>query len=174
MPLSGEEQVHCCHHVSVQINKIYVLLRGLGLAFIVVCAGYNVQVQGNVQVWGLMLGENKLYFKGVKRKLNWSLLGNKDMDETSWEAIQNKLLKCRDFKQLEVAVAKIKEPPFIASHIHNSFSDCDVIHDIALHFLPSDSPSGCRPVRNFGDGNCFAQAISQFIYGTGSSFRSQN
>ena len=111
-------------------------------------------------------GENKLYFKGVKRKLNWSLLGNKDIEETSWEAIQNKLLKCTDFKQLEVAVATIKEPPLIASHIHNTFSDCNLIDDIALHFLLSDSPSGYLPVRNFGDGNCFAQAISQFIYGT--------
>ena len=79
-------------------------------------------------------GENKLYFKGFKRKLNWSLLGNKEMEETSWEAIQNKLLKCRDFKQLEIAVAKIKEPPFIASHIHNSFSDFNVIDDIELYF----------------------------------------
>ena len=32
-------------------------------------------------------GENKLYFKAVKRKSIWSLLGNKDIEETSWEAI---------------------------------------------------------------------------------------
>ena len=111
-------------------------------------------------------GKNKLYFNGVNRKLNWSLLGNKDIEETSWETIQNKLLKCTDFKQLEVAVATIKEPPLIASHIHNTYSECNLIDDITLHFLPSDSPSGYLPVRNFGDGNCFAQASSQFIYGT--------
>ena len=111
-------------------------------------------------------GKNKLYFKGVKRKLNWSLLGNKDIEETSWEAIQNKLLKCTDFKQFEEAVATIKEPLLIASHIYNTSSECNLIDDIALHFLLNDSPSGYLPVRNFGDGNCFAQSISQFIYGT--------
>ena len=109
---------------------------------------------------------NKLYFKGVKRKLTWSLLGTKNKEETSWEAIQNQLLECANFKQLEAAVATIKEPPLIRRQVHNTFSECNVIDDIALHFLPKDSPTGYLPVKNFGDCNCFAQAISQFLYGT--------
>ena len=99
---------------------------------------------------------NKLYFKGVKRKLTWSLSGIKDREETSWEAIQNRLLKCTYFKQLEVAVKTIQEPPLIASQMHNTYSECNVIDEIALHFLPNDSPPGYLPVRNYGDGNCFA------------------
>ena len=50
--------------------------------------------------------------------------------------------------------------------MHNTFSECNAIDDIALHFLPKYSPTGYLPVKNFGDGNCFAQAISQFLYGT--------
>ena len=99
---------------------------------------------------------NKLYFKGVKRKLTWSLSGTKNREETSWEAIQNQLLECANFKQLEAAVATIKEPPLIRRQVHNTFSECNVIDDIALHFLLKDSPTGYLPVKNFGDGNCFA------------------
>ena len=99
---------------------------------------------------------NKLYFKGVKRKLTWSLSGTKNTEETSWEAIQNQLLECANFKQLEAAVATIKEPPLSTTQMHNTFSECNVIDDIALHFLPKDSPTGYLPVKNFGDGNCFA------------------
>ena len=70
---------------------------------------------------------NKLYFKGVKRKLTWSLSGTKNREETSWEAIQNQLLECANFKQLEAAVATIKEPPLIASQMHNTFSEYNVM-----------------------------------------------
>ena len=52
---------------------------------------------------------NKLYFRGVKRKLTWSLSGTKNREETSWEAIQNQLLECANFKQLEAAMATIKK-----------------------------------------------------------------
>ena len=76
------------------------------------------------------------------------------------------MLECANFKQLEAAVATIKEPPLITSQVHNTFSECNVIDHIALHFLPKDSPTGYLPVKNFGDGNCFARAISQFLYGT--------
>ena len=96
---------------------------------------------------------NKLYFKGVKRNF---FSGTKNREETSWEAIQNQLLECANFKQLEAAVTIIKEPPLIGRQMHNTFSECNVIGDIALHFLPKDSPTGYLPVKNFGDGNCFA------------------
>ena len=99
---------------------------------------------------------NKLYFKGVKRKLTWSLSGTKNREETSWDAIQKQSLECANFKQLEAAVATIKEPPLIASQMHSTFSECNVTDDIALHFLPKDSPTGYLPVKNFGNGNCFA------------------
>ena len=95
------------------------------------------------------------YFKGVKRKLTWSLSGTKNREETSLEAIQNQLLECANFKQLEAAVATIKEPPLSTTQMHNTFSECNVIDDIALHFLLKDSPTGYLPVKNFGDGNCF-------------------
>ena len=84
------------------------------------------------------------------------MLGNKDIEETSWEAIQNKLLKCTDFKELEGAMTTIKEPPLIASHIHNTYSECNSIDNIALYLMPNHSPSGYLPVRNFGDSDCFA------------------
>ena len=56
MPLSGEELVHHCHHVSVQIQVRCLLLHAVGSAFIVLC-WVQVQVRGNVQVQGFMLGE---------------------------------------------------------------------------------------------------------------------
>ena len=49
-------QVQGC--VLVQINIRCMLLHVVSSAFIVVCPGYKVQVQGNVQVWRLMLGEH--------------------------------------------------------------------------------------------------------------------
>ena len=37
------------------------------------------------------------YFKGVKRKLTWSLSGTKNREETSWEAIQKPIVKMCKF-----------------------------------------------------------------------------
>ena len=55
--LSEEELVHRCHHVSVQINKMFVVLRAVGSAFIV-SAVSGTSMSGNVQSWGFMLGEH--------------------------------------------------------------------------------------------------------------------
>ena len=56
MHLSGEELVHRCHHVSVQI-KDEVLLRVVGSAFITMLCWLQVCL-GNVQVQGFILSEH--------------------------------------------------------------------------------------------------------------------
>ena len=56
MHLSGEELVHRCHHVSVQIQR-FVLCVLLVQPLLSVLCRLQVWV-GNVQVWGFMLGEH--------------------------------------------------------------------------------------------------------------------
>ena len=49
--LSEEELVHRCHHVSVQINKMFVVLRAVSSAFIVSA------VLGTSMQWGMYKAE---------------------------------------------------------------------------------------------------------------------
>ena len=55
--LSEEELVHRCHHVSVQINKIVVVLRAVSSAFII-CAVSGTSMHGECTKLGFILGEH--------------------------------------------------------------------------------------------------------------------
>ena len=56
--LLEEELVHHCHHVSVQINKMFVCCCVLSVQPLLSCAVSGTSAVGNVQVWGLMYGEH--------------------------------------------------------------------------------------------------------------------
>ena len=55
--LSEEELVHHCHHVLVQINKMFSVLHAVGSAFIV-CAVSGTSEGGECTKLGFMLGEH--------------------------------------------------------------------------------------------------------------------
>ena len=93
--------------------------------------------------------------------------GTKNREETSWEAIQNQLLECANFKQLEAAVATIKEPPLIRRQVHNTFSECNVIDDIASYTSSQKTHQQdiCQ-LKILADGNCFAyEPLANFFMG---------
>ena len=56
MHLSGEELVHRCHHVSVQIQRCFVVVF-VGSAFITLLCQLQVCMR-NVQSWGFILSEH--------------------------------------------------------------------------------------------------------------------
>ena len=83
----------------------------------------------------------------------------------SWSQVQEQLLNCKTFPDLEYVTAKIKEPSLTGTKPHIYFEDSNIIDQIAYHFLPPNAPIGYIPVQNYGDGNCFCRAISQLIFG---------
>ena len=89
------------------------------------------------------------------------------IDIQYWIDKQEELANCRSFKDVKSVVNRITEDHHMkiqnnGVHASGNFT----IDPIALCVYPRDAPQLMKPVKCYGDGNCFMRSVSKLVFGT--------
>ena len=83
----------------------------------------------------------------------------------TWLDIANELANCSNYSELKEKVRNVKLPYGTPNEITNIPRAKLQPDPVSQKIYPKDAPSGCTPVRIYGDGNCLTRSLSVICYG---------
>ena len=83
-----------------------------------------------------------------------------------WTAMQDKLSNCMSYAEIK-AIVQSETRDYHMSLTQSSYgNDNFITNQTASHYYPDDAPVNMKPVKCYGDGNCFMRSISKLVFGS--------